>query len=162
MDANQQALAARYVPLARALAQPEQRALPAAACEFESAALLALVQAARSFEPSRQVGFATYCRARIRGALKDVRREVFARPWQFQPRQARDTPIGAWCEAIEEVERWLRRLPPKHALTCREIYINERKHEEIAHLLGCPLSRVASLHRESLSMLRKWPRNKHT
>ena len=42
--------------------------------EFESAACLALVEAARSFDPTRNIRFATFARFRIRGALVDVGR----------------------------------------------------------------------------------------
>ena len=46
-----QRLAARYLPLARALARPLKQSWPQARDEFESAACLALVEAAEAFDP---------------------------------------------------------------------------------------------------------------
>ena len=53
--------------------------LPGASDELQSVAYLALVEAAQSFDPSRNVNFATFARLRIQGALLDLRREIVER-----------------------------------------------------------------------------------
>src|SRR4051794_5854259 len=82
---TQQALAARYLPMARALAKPLKAAWPAARDEFESAACLALVEAAEAFDPSRNVKFSTFARYRIWGALRDVQRRQFLGGYAYAP-----------------------------------------------------------------------------
>ncbi len=70
LSAVQQGLAVRYLPMARALAKPLKRTWPSESDEFESAACLALVEAAQSFDETRNVKFATFARYRIWGALQ--------------------------------------------------------------------------------------------
>ena len=60
LSAGQQTLALRYLPLARKLARPFKAAWPALRDDFDSAACLALVEAASSFDPERNVKFATF------------------------------------------------------------------------------------------------------
>jgi RNA polymerase sigma factor (sigma-70 family) len=67
-------LAVRHLPLARSISRPYRRIHPDLRHDFESAASLALLRAARSFDPGRNVRFATYARYRIVGALRDVLR----------------------------------------------------------------------------------------
>ncbi len=67
LTAAQQELAERYLPLAKSLAKPLKLAWMSEAAEFDSAACMALVEAAQSFDPSRNVKFATFARYRIRG-----------------------------------------------------------------------------------------------
>jgi DNA-directed RNA polymerase specialized sigma subunit len=71
---EQQDLAKRYVPMARSLAKPLKAAWPLEREEFDSAAMVALVEAAQSFDPTRNVKFGTFARFRIWGALRDVQR----------------------------------------------------------------------------------------
>src|SRR5262245_53427573 len=59
---EQQDLAADYMPLARALAKRFKDAWAFENDEFESAACLALVEAAQSYDASKNVKFATYAR----------------------------------------------------------------------------------------------------
>src|SRR5690349_5323240 len=68
MTAEQQRLALKFLPMAKSLAKPLKASWPLAREEFESAALEALVEAAQSFDPSRNVQFATFARYRIWGA----------------------------------------------------------------------------------------------
>src|SRR2546429_415660 len=65
LTAQQQSLAEKYLPMAKALAKPLKTSWPLESEEFESAALLALVEAAQSFDPTRNVKFATFARYRI-------------------------------------------------------------------------------------------------
>jgi RNA polymerase sigma factor (sigma-70 family) len=175
MTKAQQDLAARYVPFARALAKPLRDAYPRVWADLQSAALLALVQAAVTYDPQRNIPFPTYARHRIWGALREVNHGIGVKVWQRRRKQKNpaylvrlaptseerglvmntrvDPPVGEDIEAIEEVERWLRRLPSKHAKACRQIYLQGKPQWEVAAMLGCSRSRLSALHREALTML---------
>lgn len=71
----QQALAARYVPLAHKIANQAARRRPALADEFEGAAPLALCQAAATFRPGGGARFSTHATCRILGAIQDTYRQ---------------------------------------------------------------------------------------
>jgi RNA polymerase sigma factor (sigma-70 family) len=134
---------------------------------------MALVEAARTFDPARKVNFATYARHRIRGALRDYRRLVLADGWRGDPahrpvfealhgdiekcgrvpRAEQDRPVGAEMESTEAVEKWLSRLPRTQAAACRLIYLHGKSQDEAAALLGCSKSYMSRLHREAISRL---------
>ena len=174
----QQDLAMRYLPLARSLAKPYKASWPASRDEFESAACLALVEAAESFDPARNVKFATFARHRIWGALRDVQRGMIALGWRCDAAHAptvgslpRDVeqhghvlgvqpeePVGAALEAIDEIEGWLRKLPARHAAACREIYLRGKTQHEAARSMGFSQSRLSCIHREAMIfMAGAWP-----
>lgn len=173
LTADQQGLAERYLPMARSLARPHKRTWPAEWEEFESAALMALVEAAESFDAGRNVRFSTFARLRITGALRDVQRRMGHTKWRVDSSHSvqdggdvanletygqvvnttPDPEVGTSLETTDAVEAWLRRLPPKHAAACREIYLHGCSQVEAAHRLGCSQSRLSYLHREALAML---------
>ena len=170
---EQQGLAARYIPMAKALAKPLKFSWPNEGEEFESAALLALVEAAQSFDPSRNVKFATFARFRIWGALRDVQRGLIASGWRGDIENAPiltslaldaeehgkvlgsepDAPTGSEIEGLEYVESLFKKIPARHAEACREIYIKGLSHGQAAKSLGCSKSRLCYLHREALDMI---------
>ncbi|MFO0949857.1 MAG: sigma-70 family RNA polymerase sigma factor [Isosphaeraceae bacterium] len=170
---TQQDLAARYVPMARALAKPLKTAWPVEGEEFESAAMLALVEAAQSYEPERNVKFATFARYRIWGALRDVQRRLVTAGWRGDAEHAPsitsltydaeengrvlgaepDAPVGSDIESDDFLEAWLRKLPSKHAAACRCIYLEGKNQVETAEALGCSKSRLSYLHKESMEIL---------
>ena len=141
--------------------------------EFESAACLALVEAARSFDPSRNIQFATFARFRIRGALVDVGRVMGLSGWEDDREDAPDlvtlTPyneehgkvlvaveppaVGAEFDDVDAVEHWLRKLPEKHASVCRLYYLYGKTQAEIAEDLGCSQSEITRLHKKALELL---------
>jgi RNA polymerase sigma factor (sigma-70 family) len=173
LTAAQQEIATRYLPMARRLSRSYRTAWPHQRDEFDSAAQLALVEAAESFDPSRNVRFATFARMRIHGALRDVLRRMALPGWRSDAAHAPivgplgpnaerhgrvlhsepDPPIGAELEAVEAVEAWLRKLPSKHAAACRLIYVQGKSQAEAAAALGCSQSRLCFLHREAIAML---------
>jgi RNA polymerase sigma factor (sigma-70 family) len=170
---QQKELAAKYLPMAKALAKPLKASWPLEREEFESAALLALVEAAQSFDPTRNVKFATFARYRIWGALRDVQRGLVTAGWRGDMENAPivshltygseeeglvlgsepDRPVGETIDAVDFVEYWLRKLPSKHAAACREIYINGCNQGEAAERLGCSKSRLSFLNKEAVEML---------
>ncbi|MGE3819132.1 MAG: sigma-70 family RNA polymerase sigma factor [Isosphaeraceae bacterium] len=169
----QQGLAERYLPMARSLAKPLKRAWPLEGEEFESAAMLALVEAAQSFDPERNVKFATFARYRIWGALRDVQRALVTAGWRGDVENAPsvaslthdaeergrvlgtepDPPVGQELESTEFVEHWLRKLPARHAAACREIYLRGKSQGEAALAIGCSKSRLSYLHKESIELI---------
>jgi RNA polymerase sigma factor (sigma-70 family) len=168
----QRELAARYLPMARKVAKAFKTSWPHLRDEFESAACWALVEAAEAFDPGRGVKFATFARCRVWGAMKDVQRKqsLFGRGADVpQPGLHRisgyveeygavlnatpDDPIDLAAEAVDEVERWLGKLPRPHAATCRLIYLHGMTQPQAAAALGCTPSRVGMMHRQALAML---------
>ena len=173
LTSDQQHLATRYLPMARALARSFTMAWPSLRDEFDSAAALALVEAAESYDPSRYVRFSTFARIRIWGALRDIKRKQIPLGYRCKPRRAPcvcpmpkqpeesgrvvtaepDGPVGREFEAVDQVERWLKMLPRRHALACRQIYLHDATHHDVARLLGCSQSRIAYMHRQAMSLL---------
>jgi RNA polymerase sigma factor (sigma-70 family) len=170
---RQKHLAEKYLPMAKALAKPLKLNWPLECEEFESAALLALGEAAQSFDPDRNVKFATFARFRICGALRDVQRALVTAGWRGDADHAPllysltygseeeglvvgsepDRPVSETVDAIDFVEYWLRKLPSKHAAACRELYINGCNQGEAAERLGCSRSRLSFLNKEAMEML---------
>ena len=170
---EQQGLALRYVPMARSLAKPLKTAWPLEGEEFESAALMALVEAAQSFDPERNVKFATFARYRIWGALRDVQRGLVTAGWRGDLENAPkvsslsyeaeengrvlgsepDAPIGQEVESTEFVENAIRKLPAKHAAACRAIYLEGKTQGEAAEVVGCSKSRLSYIHQEALELI---------
>ncbi len=173
----QQDLATHYLPLARTLAKSTKLNWPNHRDEIDSAALMALVEAAQAFNPRRGVKFPTFARLRIMGALCDIRRYLHNKGYPRQlpnvPRSfhfvpgaeesallmltSPDGPVGAEVEATEQVEHWLRALPTRHAQACRELYIRDRNQGQAAEAIGCVKSRVCTLNTEALDLLRSSP-----
>ena len=170
---DQRELACRYLPLARKLAKPLKMMFIQWRDEFESAACLALVEAARSFDPSRNIKFATFARFRIRGALVDVGRSMELPGWDDELGEAPDVvtltpfneehgsvlvavippPVGTETDDIDAVEQVLRKLPERHATVCRLHYLYGKTQAEIGEALGCSQSEITRLHRKSLELL---------
>ena len=168
----QQELASQFLPLARGMAKPLKILYPSWKDEFESAACLALVEAARSYDPSRTIRFATFARFRIRGALRDVGRAMILPGFEDEknpPGTVTLTPyneehgtvlvatqisrVGADVDAIDEVEHWLRKLPKRHAFICRLYYLYGKTQSEIADVIGCSQSEITRLHKKSIDLL---------
>lgn len=177
LTAAQRDLAEKYMPLAQTLAKMVKMKWMRCHDELDSAASMALVEAAQAFEPRRGVKFGTFARFRILGALYDAQRQLIAkeyprhlpnapRPFHFVPGDVErsmlmltspDAPVGTEVEAAEEVEHWFRLLPPGHAQACREIYVRGRSQVEAAEAVGLVKSRVHGMHSEALEALRKSP-----
>ena len=167
----QRELAERYVPLARSLARRFAKDCPWAYDDFRASASLALVEAAQAFDPVRGIDFATYARHRLHGALVDAQRELFSDGWrgakEFRPRfcpldadpdalvgPSPEKPVGESLEVKDDVEHWLRKLPPRHAAAFRHIYLDGKTQEETADLVGCSKAAMCRLHREVVDRIR--------
>jgi RNA polymerase sigma factor (sigma-70 family) len=170
---EQQDLAASYFPLARALARRFKKAWAYGRDEFESAAGLALVEAAQAYDPSKKVKFATYARRRIIGELRDVQRQLILRGWSGDVEEAPDVLplvpdvedfgcvlltrpdglVGEQLDSREYLESLMDRLPLKHARAFEQIYVRGLSQLQTAITLGVSQARVFRLHKQSVEML---------
>lgn len=161
-------------PLARLWAKPYKESWPQWREEFESAASLALVEAALTYDVDRGIKFGSYARFRIVGALRDTQEDL-RHVYQLDGTPGRrlmelrgnheecgkvvlatfDEPVGTVFEAEEFVEKSLEKLPPRHAAICREIYVNGKNQQETAKSMGFSRSRVSALHKEAIDILRE-------
>jgi RNA polymerase sigma factor (sigma-70 family) len=174
LNAEQQALCVKYIPLARSLAKPLKFSWPNEAEEFESAALEALVQASESFDPERNVKFATFVRYRIWGALRDVQRRLVTKGYKGDPdvmptisslvydSEEMGTVLGATPDQTVEEElesrdfvEWQSRLLSRaHGAVIRLMYIEGMSQSQTADALGFSRSRISYLHHEAIVELR--------
>ena len=169
---EQRQLVSRYLPLAKAMVR-RARYPGLEREELQSSAYMALVEAAQTFDPAKNVNFATFARLRIRGALSDFRRS-----WLriCRSRTGRRSPMfrrlsthdelqgevlaemaspsdGYDIDEIEEIEFYFRRLPKPQASACRLIYLDGKSQDEAAALLGYSKSYLSRLHRDALESL---------
>lgn len=175
LTAAQRDLAERYIPLAMKMALPRCRAWPRLREEFESAAMMALVEAAESFDPCRGVCFAVFARLRIFGALRDVQRREILSGFRSRPDDAphlggltakseecgqvlgatAGPPVGDDQADLDAVLWRLDRLPSLHARVMRQVYVHGQTQTQAAAALGISQTRCCVLHRESLALLRE-------
>jgi RNA polymerase sigma factor (sigma-70 family) len=147
--------------------------VPRATDELRSAAYLALVEAAQSFDPSRNVDFATFARHRIEGALRDVRRQEIRSACCRTPAMTRDVgivtrdlesgswilgampaqPVGSHLEELELVQTWIKKLPRLQSQAFRHIYLEGKTQEQAAALLGCSAPTLSRLHKEAIATI---------
>ena len=148
---------------------------PSADDELQSAAFLALVEAAQHFDPAVGVNFATYARHRIWGALCEVRSEIIQRIRLGRPgavvvtvRLGNDIytegrivgttdpkPVGSDLESLDTFENWLRQLPRLQAQAFRHIYIDGKTQAEAAALVGCSKWALHRMHTEGIKSLQQ-------
>lgn len=93
------ALVTQHLPLVGYAVSETLRRVPAhiERDDLASAGYLALVQAARSFDPTREVPFASYANTRIRGAILD---ELRAMDWISRPTRDRIRRLHAVTETL--------------------------------------------------------------
>ncbi len=171
---DQSRLVVRYLPLAKGMAL--KMGLPKSEREeLISAAYLALVEAAQSFDAAYTVGFAAFARHRIYGALCNCRRswlrlarrsKTARRPafYRLDPRDATHESVliqeteprtGPEFEQTEAMESYFRLLPRDQATACRLIYLNGKSQDEVADVLGYSKAYLSRLHRNALDSLRR-------
>lgn len=158
-------LAARYLPLALALAGPFGRSQPWLADDCRGVASLALSEATAAYGKG-PASYRTYVCDRIVWALKNHRRDGFPRGYRaararagrpafvpIEERSAIALPPAPAIDTREEVEALLRRLPGPHAAVIERISLRGETHREAAQALGRSPTRVGIAHREALAML---------
>ena len=168
---EQRELAIKYLPMARGLAQRLYPTSPAHPEELQSTAYLALVDAARTFDPARNVGFGGFARHRIRSAIRDFQRLIVTDSSRSglaqKPIVRRSSESGEpsgvvlamhptplvkdAIDSTEAIEFWLARLPKAQAVACRLMYIDGMTQDEVAANVGCSKSYLSRLHREAIT-----------
>lgn len=177
LDDAGRALAAAYLPLARALARPLKDRWPRDRDEFESAACLALVRAAQAFDPAAGARFVTIAWNQIHWGLADARRKLHpgcrrvgpARALRLVPLdEARAAPARpaargsgpgppAACEASEAFEHRLRPLPDRDRVLLRLLYRDGLTEADAARALGRSKTWAHARHAAALARLRGGP-----
>jgi RNA polymerase sigma factor for flagellar operon FliA len=174
-------LAGRYIGLAIALCRPYKKVWPESRDEFESAATMALVVAAGTYDPRLGVPFAMFARQRILGSLQDVQRGLVLKGWRGGgshrhalprveplPGSAHEEdrrlsrhiklPGDHPCEVADELDHWFRVLPRPYARVCRVLYLEGRSMTQVARELGVTQPRVSEIHARSLDRLAGSPK----
>lgn len=163
LGVRKQRLAADYLPFALAIARDYWLRWPALRWQFESAAHLAITEAAGSFNAARGVKFPTFAKRRIVGAMQDVQRELLPLghrntgdpaaapkvasfselpPALADNLAARHRP-GSAAEDLDDFEDWLRELPGDEAEACRAAFLrNEAPAGDAARTLDRALHRL--------------------
>jgi RNA polymerase sigma factor (sigma-70 family) len=170
----QRKLAEEYVPLARAIAKPFKRRFAMHWEEFESAACMALVDAARRYDESRDIKFATFAKFRIRGAMAGVFRDALEPAYRYSglkpPETTTLTPfleqhgryLGSTAPSrpemetddIDSFEVRIEVLPERYREVIRLYYLHGNQFDEIAEKIGVSSSEVGRRHRMGIKMLR--------
>lgn len=151
-------LAARYYGMAKARGDRAARMYPACAEEVEGAAVLALMEAVRKYDPSRGVNFATWAIPtidyRILDAVKatlcpsrDRRRETWFSPEVPEP----------WCvdPETDEAEVMLARLPAQEAAAVRAAVIGGQTLRDLGRDFGISATGAMRLVHRGLGRLRE-------
>ena len=124
---DQRSLAAAYVPFAMRLAAPWQQRFRPLADDLGGSALLALCEAAATFDPARGVKFPTFAALRINGELRDELRRQAPKGFRTRPDDAPQIgplnyhhaarlldnapPVELVAERLDQAETILARLP---------------------------------------------------
>jgi RNA polymerase sigma factor (sigma-70 family) len=184
LSPDRQELVESYMGMAQKLMQTHLKQWPWARDDLQSAAYMALVEAAATFDPARGVKFATFARWRIIGAMRDVGRNwVRAQSAAGRLREELECgnlrghfvdghglvlgiephpEVGSELERAELIERWARRLPPIYAAAFREIYIRGKTQLEAGRVLGLSQARMSTILRAATAMLLENARGRHS
>ncbi|MGZ6045674.1 MAG: sigma-70 family RNA polymerase sigma factor [Isosphaeraceae bacterium] len=165
---DQRDLAGRHWKVSRHLSRQLKAMYPAFADEFESAANLALVEAARDYDATRGCKFSTFAYRRIQGSLADVVRKsrsipgVDARLLPFRPFPIRcglilcygvPPKVGTEHDSEDSFEARIKPLPEKHRHVVRRHYLYGETMAVIAASVGVSVSEVTRRHRMAIQLL---------
>lgn len=182
-DARELAGDPASIRAALAVAAKFARRYPKLADEFESAACLAIVEAARTFDPMRGVGFKHYLSRRLDGAMIDVIRS--AGPQGFRRRlaspdvpkivslnavvdrergfetvdlaESSDLPVGWEAEYQDGLSDLAKGLTRQEGEVIRRLYgrAGQATMKRVANAIGLCESRVSQIHGEAIEELRR-------
>lgn len=168
-------LAADNFRLAKFLARPFKRSWPEIMDEIDSAAVMGLMDAARLFDPSRGIKFATYARIRIIGSIQDAERKMVLHGYRrgldphgvpkFQSLKydsensgrivgrKPEAPAEMWVEEADSVEHGLRKLDDKRKAVYMMSIVDGMDGVQIGKSIGLTKSRVSYLRKDALQIL---------
>jgi RNA polymerase sigma factor (sigma-70 family) len=154
--AERQALACSCLKMARGIARPFKVARPNDADEFDSAAFLALAEAADRYEPGRGASFKTFARYRINGALLDALKGLDRPVRSMLDADEPSAPRGVEPDpgSAELVEAMLATLRPLQAEAIRLVDLGGCRHDEAAEVLGVTRQWVSKLRMQAFRSLR--------
>lgn len=151
----QRELAEKYIPFARKLSKPFRLMFPRWHEDFDSAALMALTESARDFDPTKGVKFCTFAAFRIRGELKNVGRSMRIRGFEKEDHQPHlvslfrnweqygklinaqePEPVGAETDDMDSFEALIGRVPPMLQHVCRRYFLHGETFLQIAEESG--------------------------
>lgn len=148
--------------------------------ELQSAGIVALVELAQRYDPSRGVPFLKYAHKRLKGAILDAARKWFWVPrnlWK-QHKKLRGLLNENLFYSIEELENRLSgpnetdllidrvmireaisKLPEQERAVIVSRYFLGKKLKEVGTKLGVGEARASQIHRSALAMLQKQLKN---
>jgi RNA polymerase sigma factor (sigma-70 family) len=163
-----QQLAAKYLPLAENMARKRPFDTETDHEERRGAAALGLTQAAESYDPTLG-SFGRHARTRIAGALvehEQRKRPVpFRRPYRPEPQvltnrdsvirltTAREPHVGHALEEADELEHYLRKLPPPQRAALEAVALDGESTPAAARRLGCTTPTVCRRFRLAFEQL---------
>ncbi len=158
LTAEQQQLAVAYSPFAQKLAAPWQRRFRPLADDLAGSALLALCEAAATFDPARGVKFPTFAALRINGEIRDELRRQGPKGFRSHPdaapqigtltyRHAAELldpapPVELVAERLDEAQAILDRLCALDRRAVVLLFVEGVSRAVAARLLGVPRTRI--------------------
>jgi RNA polymerase sigma factor for flagellar operon FliA len=157
--------------------------MPELADELWSAGALGLLDAARRFEPGRDIRFETFAEHRVRGAMLDELRRLDPLPRRLRARAERGEIAGlegvtqppvslealgnaapaeepsaeeraSLAQRRDRLAAAISRLPQRWQTVLSLYYVEELTLKEIGQVLEVSEARVSQLHKEALKVLR--------
>jgi RNA polymerase sigma factor (sigma-70 family) len=172
LDRDAEALASDpgNISVALGWARHYQKKFPGRDDDFESAALLALVEAARAFDPANGATFRTLLGSYIHFKMIDVyksslplgfrrpdERRDFGRPPRLFPIDARAefAAPDADAEAPDPFERLIEPLPDPHRVILRARFCDGLSQRQVAKQLKCSNTQIMRMERHAFDTLRR-------
>ncbi len=159
LTTEQRTLAEHFMPLAMSLVQKHGlKYLDVISREeLESAALLALTEAAGRYQPYRGISFARFARPAIRGAIQDAIRKALlerARPSGALWLIVDDSRGGVeQVDAVEAFDALIALAPAKYHRLLRLVFGLGLTQLEASQVLGCTQPRISALLAEAIMCL---------
>lgn len=140
-------LIVNYMPFAKSLASKRNKLTPKSVNyeELESAAFLGLVLAAKKYDPSYNVSFATYARQRIVGEMKDYLIQLKWNGRKNVEMTSIDVDTLGKSDNLEDFNLAIDSLSPIGKKVISMYYVEGWSLQEIGESLNCGKSRVCQL-----------------
>ncbi len=180
MTPEQQKLAAQWVDMAYGHARSWAKTRPHLKSDFISAAMFALVEAARNYDASLNRTFYTYLRWHLRHARKEVIRNSIPKGYRItgclrvrrdeinksRPKMLgldghQEHTLGFSSGSVEDhdmvewVKHHLAKISVNHVNVIMQIYWYGRNAQEVAGEMGCSRTDVINIQNEALNALRE-------
>lgn len=177
LTAAQQSLAVSGIPRACNLSKVEEHQFPPLREEFRSGAMMALVQAAGTYEEEMGTSFSTWLTSRVHFEFREVKRQAAPKGYRRDPANApkmytmsqspesvddgvvllvRPLPdVGRGLEDRELIDWLLAEVSEECEAICRRVIMGGETREQVAYDLGLHPVAVARMIHESLAQMRE-------